>query len=360
MSLATRCSACGTVFRVVKDQLLVSEGWVRCGRCNEVFNALEGLFDLERDGLPPVQAPTVPPPKSATVQRVLDELGRHRPKPEPAADPDPAPAWTTAPPDSTTALGWGEADAAAPTPPPSLPADHGPVLDAQAEADVPAAVRAPSSAPLPLSPLPDPADSPSAVVSLSAAAGVAEAATQADRTPAIVADDRPPRFVQAADRAAYWRRPGVRTILALCTLLLAAALAAQVVLHARDLIAARWPATTAWLAAACQPLGCTVQPLARIERLTVDSSGLTRVDGTALYRLSLTLKNRADLALRAPAIELTLTDNAGGVVGRRVLTLADFGLTASRLDPGQELALATTLTTGERRISGYTVELFYP
>ena len=52
MSLATRCTACGTVFRVVQDQLRVSEGWVRCGRCNEVFNALEGLFDLGRDSPP--------------------------------------------------------------------------------------------------------------------------------------------------------------------------------------------------------------------------------------------------------------------------------------------------------------------
>ncbi|MFN5154951.1 MAG: zinc-ribbon domain-containing protein, partial [Betaproteobacteria bacterium] len=46
-SLATRCSACGTVFRVVADQLRVSEGWVRCGRCSQVFNALEGLVDLD-------------------------------------------------------------------------------------------------------------------------------------------------------------------------------------------------------------------------------------------------------------------------------------------------------------------------
>ncbi|MEY3252145.1 MAG: hypothetical protein RL227_1118, partial [Pseudomonadota bacterium] len=50
-SLATRCSACGTVFRVVPDQLRVSEGWVRCGRCSQVFNALESLVDLET-GLP--------------------------------------------------------------------------------------------------------------------------------------------------------------------------------------------------------------------------------------------------------------------------------------------------------------------
>ncbi len=49
MSLATRCSACSTVFRVQKDQLKASEGWVRCGRCGTVFSALEGLFDLERE-----------------------------------------------------------------------------------------------------------------------------------------------------------------------------------------------------------------------------------------------------------------------------------------------------------------------
>ena len=41
MSLATRCTSCGTIFRVVQDQLKVSEGWVRCGRCQEVFTALE-------------------------------------------------------------------------------------------------------------------------------------------------------------------------------------------------------------------------------------------------------------------------------------------------------------------------------
>ena len=45
--LATRCPACGTVFRVVPDQLRVSEGWVRCGRCSEVFNAAQALVDME-------------------------------------------------------------------------------------------------------------------------------------------------------------------------------------------------------------------------------------------------------------------------------------------------------------------------
>jgi predicted Zn finger-like uncharacterized protein len=50
MSLATRCTDCNTVFRVVQDQLKVSEGWVRCGRCDAVFNALEGCSTSNRAG----------------------------------------------------------------------------------------------------------------------------------------------------------------------------------------------------------------------------------------------------------------------------------------------------------------------
>jgi predicted Zn finger-like uncharacterized protein len=39
MNLKTRCPACDTVFKIVPDQLKVSKGWVRCGRCAEVFDA---------------------------------------------------------------------------------------------------------------------------------------------------------------------------------------------------------------------------------------------------------------------------------------------------------------------------------
>lgn len=62
MSLATTCPNCGTCFRVVQDQLRVSEGWVRCGHCQQVFNALESLFDLDAPqepvGLPPTASDT--------------------------------------------------------------------------------------------------------------------------------------------------------------------------------------------------------------------------------------------------------------------------------------------------------------
>jgi predicted Zn finger-like uncharacterized protein len=45
MTLATRCSRCGTVFRLEQAALNAAEGWVRCGRCREVFNAIESLFE---------------------------------------------------------------------------------------------------------------------------------------------------------------------------------------------------------------------------------------------------------------------------------------------------------------------------
>ena len=39
MHFTTRCPACGTMFRVVPDQLKISDGWVRCGHCTDVFDA---------------------------------------------------------------------------------------------------------------------------------------------------------------------------------------------------------------------------------------------------------------------------------------------------------------------------------
>ena len=74
MSLATRCPVCQTVFRVVQDQLKVSEGWVRCGRCAKVFNAFEGLFDLERE-FPALR-------QSSPSQRVLEDLATRNRQPK--------------------------------------------------------------------------------------------------------------------------------------------------------------------------------------------------------------------------------------------------------------------------------------
>lgn len=159
MSLVTRCSTCGTVFRVVQDQLKISSGWVRCGRCGEVFNALQTLFDLERDGpvLPPPSAaagPPAAPPEGLRPSRFIgldDEPADGAPMPDhrvlrgaapPSAPPAPlaVPAPIRSPIPGTA---WGLA------PPPGYPLRRPDLADDdRADAETPRATAPPRSAPV--------------------------------------------------------------------------------------------------------------------------------------------------------------------------------------------------------------------
>src|SRR5215468_438989 len=81
MSLITSCPSCGTMFRVVPDQLKISEGWVRCGHCSEVFDATAHLVDESvLEGLPEAQG-TLSAPLETT-----------QPEPPPPSPPPPAAA----------------------------------------------------------------------------------------------------------------------------------------------------------------------------------------------------------------------------------------------------------------------------
>src|SRR5690606_31421322 len=53
MSLITRCPSCATLFKVVADQLRISDGWVRCGHCKQVFDASQSLQTLAAEPLLP-------------------------------------------------------------------------------------------------------------------------------------------------------------------------------------------------------------------------------------------------------------------------------------------------------------------
>lgn len=52
MSQITRCPQCQTRFKVVDDQLRISDGWVRCGKCKAVFDALAHLVPGAAAALP--------------------------------------------------------------------------------------------------------------------------------------------------------------------------------------------------------------------------------------------------------------------------------------------------------------------
>ena len=53
MSQTTRCPSCATLFKVVADQLRISDGWVRCGHCKQVFDASQSLQTLAAEPLLP-------------------------------------------------------------------------------------------------------------------------------------------------------------------------------------------------------------------------------------------------------------------------------------------------------------------
>jgi len=312
-ALATRCPACGTVFRVVPDQLRVSDGWVRCGRCAEVFNAPETLVDVDtgaRQRLPEAERPTrlVAPDSPASLE--LD-FANAPPAPEPSAEPVPEVA----------------VDLAAAT-----------LADRFAEAS-PGPSAEPAATP---DPLPDPRAEPG--------------------------DRPPPSFVRKAEQAARWRRPRVRLALGAGAGVAALALASQVIFTYRDFAAARWPALQPALAQACAALGCELGAPRFLDGLSVQSSGLSRVEVSDLYRLTLTLRNRADTDLALPAIDLSLTDSQGRLVSRRVLPLSEIAQTPGqppdRLGAGRELVLQVTLQVAgapaAEPVAGYTIELFYP
>jgi predicted Zn finger-like uncharacterized protein len=107
MSLATRCPACGTIFRVVQDQLKVSEGWVRCGQCHEVFHGIEALFDLDSDPALAARRAATRQPVAPPPTRVFAEQRANAPIPIPAgAAATPVavatPARTSSPPPGAT------------------------------------------------------------------------------------------------------------------------------------------------------------------------------------------------------------------------------------------------------------------
>lgn len=386
MSLATRCTDCGTVFRVVRDQLRVSEGWVRCGRCSAVFNAQERLFDLDEPitlpgELSPTTSPASPPNHPTVPVRARGPVGGF--DAYGAAVGTPLPASPAPPPVFAPPPGFETFIAHEPAPPIARPAapDHD---------DLPLPFIRPSDPSpkrlvrdgLPIDPLgefPPLVPPPAPVPAPTTAASMEPELRATDDRDGIkveighdpVVDDLPvravaadaavtPSFIESADRAAFWRRPAVRGGLVVGAVLFSVVLALQVGLIWRDMLAARIPALRPVLAQVCDWTGCRVGAPRRIDRLTVDASGLTRIEGAPLHRLAVTLRNRADTPVRVPALDLTLIDAQGKLVARRVLQVSDFGSPAAAIDVGAELPLQALLSVGDGRISGYTVELFYP
>ena len=169
-----------------------------------------------------------------------------------------------------------------------------------------------------------------------------------------------PGFVREARQRERWRSPWVRGLLSLLALVLVAGLAGQAAYHFRDIAAAQWPPLRPWLALGCQQLRCEIHPPRRIDDIVVESSAIAPVNNGAAYKLSVVLRNRGGIALAMPSVDLSLSDPSGQLVARKALAPSDFRVATPVVAAGSEASLQVLLSADGRRISGYTVEIFYP
>jgi predicted Zn finger-like uncharacterized protein len=369
MSMITGCPACGTMFKVVPDQLKISEGWVRCGHCSEVFDAAAHLQAAAPAGAAQAASQAQPPSTPQAQSPAADAAGEPQ---EPLQlqwllQREDVPS--TFPADAASQAERGAADLA-----PQAPFEQDEVPDSGWE-------RAPAAA------SPHASGPPSAVTARAPDAAASDSGyppmdflreemdsqlppherASTWRREESDEDDAPLEdlgFLRQARRQAFWRRPAVRLLLAAVALLLAALLGGQWLLHERDRLAAAQPQWRPWLVQLCAALGCSIGPPRRIDALMIDSSGFVRLRGSDAYRLSFTVRNQASQPVALPALELTLTDAQDQPVVRRVLSPRELGAPAETLaangDWSGSVALAVNANGSSGRISGYRLLAFYP
>lgn len=95
--MQTRCSSCGTRFRVSEEQLAIAKGLVRCGACNTVFDARAER--VPEPGEAPVAAP---PPREVTEDYIAELLSEEEKAPRSGVSP-PQPSLGAAIPEATPA-----------------------------------------------------------------------------------------------------------------------------------------------------------------------------------------------------------------------------------------------------------------
>ena len=328
----------------MQDQLKVSEGWVRCGRCDEVFNALHGLFDLEHESPPEWEgAPRTEDSSEASRGPVSHESGNGNGSGHGNGN-------------GNGSLGDLSNPASAHAPDAEMPdiriASHAQAASEQVDFTLDTR----------------PVD---AAYPVKVSAGVCDdVAEEESRQPAIpatlLAADQPvpagptPEFVQQTQRQARWQsRPVIATLWAV-TLVLVLLLAMQVLYHFRDLAVSRWPNLKPGLTSLCAAMNCVIAAPRRIDNVAVENSALTRGAAPDSLRLALTLRNRGPYSVAVPSIDLSLTNMGGQLIARRTLSPRDLRVTTPQLEPGAELALQSLLSTGNSPVAGYTVEIFYP
>ena len=326
--MITRCPACQTSFRVVPDQLRMSEGWARCGQCSEIFDAVLSLQDdaqlagREVDSRVDIDVDVDPNP-TAEIEPALDNKTGAELLAQPVASQvdvvaQEAMALKTALQEIVAARQNFTDDSESKNS--LMPTGIGPTVD-----------------------------STTAVSSIQQEAN----------------DETGPSFLRElrnSSKPSLWHKTWVRASLAMVSVALSVLLLLQMVIHERDRLATLVPQAKPTLEAACSYLNCTVSPLRQIDSVVVESSSFIKIRNDS-YRLSLAIKNNAPYELAMPALELTLMDAQDQALFRRVLLGHEVNIN-NRLSANSEwngsVELGLRSSGGGDRVVGYRVLAFYP
>lgn len=155
------------------------------------------------------------------------------------------------------------------------------------------------------------------------------------------------------------RRPGAVTVLALIGL--TAWLAVQALPLYRDHLATAWPDGYAALDDGARRLGLSPELPRPAAAVAIESFELTATTETGRLQASTVLRNRAPHPVRWPTLWLTLSDESGAVLVRRLLAPAEY-LPAERLSAGMaarsEQALNFELRLAGKAPTQYSVSTF--
>ncbi len=385
MSLVTRCPACATTFKVVRDQLRISDGWVRCGRCSHVFDATLDLRDLDAEP-PAALTPDDPnmPVGAAAHGHESSRDDDYDVYEEPGAASGPVsqaapPVFPMLPDLSSPNVGI-VADEPWPQPPPHVTGhDEAPShstmsvaalapsleLDELTQVHMQKALRRERLNAVRLARAKEretpaaPIDQADALVAAPVVLTASESEPPVSPPPAI------PSFLRAASSGVFWQSRRGRVIAIAGIVLAMLALALQMLQHQRDSLLARAPALRPLLERVCAVTGCQLAALRRIGDITIDGATFVREKVGDGYQFSFTLRNAATVPLAMPAIELSLLNTQEQAVVRRVLQPAEFGAPAELAARGERAASLSLMLTGAEAaalppVAGFNVVAFYP
>lgn len=290
------------MFKVVPDQLRISEGWVRCGQCDTVFDANAHLhpYAVQTNAVSSVKAAHEFEVVGSELQDTLAQDSR-----------------------------------------PEAPVDGGPKGDAEAQISKDDVPRVSASEPM---------------------LEVSDPALEPLPTPELLLEAKH-SFLRRPARSSGVQSKFAGVLLGLLLPLLLVLLVLQVIVQERDRLAATEPGVKPYLDALCTALECQIAPLRQIESVVIDSSSFVNVRGD-VYRLNFTLKNSGMIDVATPALELSLTDLQDQTLIRRVIVPSEFSALQSVIPAGAELnanlPISVKLLDRLEKYSGYRLRIFYP